>query len=379
MARHEEGYTLAELVVVILIFSVVMTLISISFNRIVAGSGQISRSVESDIGGLIGLELLRSDLESAGFGLPWTLSGVTYQETTKGEMVSGYPGTSALSFNDDPPEAPKAYKSGNDVGFNGSDYLVLKGTPLAMSGTSRSWSYMNYTANGVVVKPSKSEVELIPGDHERTIVLKSSVRSGSAQRELVAVGSTTFTLVFDEQLRPEFLPKRSEDQYLVYGVAPKAENSPNNTLVYPYNRADYYISRDDDTSQSCAGHTGVLYKATMNHQPQHPTYTPIPILDCVADLQVVFMMETSSDGILVPENDISGYNAEDLRALLKEVRVYVMAQQGKRDPDYSYPAGDPQRVLVVGDRVWSKSDFVANGWLNYHWKVYTIVVQPKNL
>lgn len=380
MRRDLAGYTLVELIVVVLIFSLVMTLISVSFNRIVASSGQITKSVETDIGGLIGLELLRYDLELAGLGLPWDLSGVTYHETLKGVMVPGHQDTDASSYNDEPPNAPMAYKVGNGVGYNGSDYLVLKGTALGMSSTSRSWSYLNYSSNGAVIKPSKSDQELVPGRHERTIVLKSSVRGGAPRRELVTdgAGSNVFTLVFDPPFPSGFHPKSREDQYLVYGVAPPKTEAAGTyqPLGYPYNRSDYYLSRSDDMTQSCAGHTALLYKATIDHDGGT---TPYPILDCVADLQVVFMLDTSNDGTLVRHSDISAFKVEDLRALLKQVRVYVMVQQGKRDPGYSYPMPDPDRVVVVGDRVWKEQEFLANDWLHYRWKVYTIVVQPKNL
>ena len=375
MERREAGYTLVELVVVILIFSVVMVLISVSFNRIVANSSQISKSVETDIGGLIGLELLRYDLELAGFGLPWSLSGATYQETDRGTMVAGHPKTAAVLFNDESPAAPMAFKSGNDVGYNGSDYLVLKGTALGMSGTSRSWCYLNYSAGKTVIKPSKSGPELRLGKRERAIVVRNSVRSGSVRRELVTVGSS-FTLVFDAQLNEAFLPKNGEDQYLVYGVALPKDN---NALAYPFNRSDYYISRTDDMTPSCAPYTGILYKTTIDHDGGATGTTPYPILDCVADLQVVFMMATSSDGSLVAHNDISGFEVEELRDLLKEVRVFVLVQQGKKEPGYSYPVSDPERAMVVGDRVWKKDDLLRNGWLDYRWKIYTIVVQPKNL
>jgi prepilin-type N-terminal cleavage/methylation domain-containing protein len=394
MLRVSKGYTLVELVVVMLIFALVMTLISASFNRIVASSNRISKSVETEIGGLIGLELLRCDLESAGFGLPWALSGVTYQETAKGEMVSGYPGTAASSYNDAPPEPPRSYKSGNAAGYNQSDYLVLKGTPLAMNATSRSWAYLNYSSNTeAIIRPSKSGSELLLGEDERVIVLKSSVRSGAVQRELVTVGagSNVFTLVYNQILPPGFLPKSREDQHLVYGVAPKADGTANNTLSYPFNRSDYYIKRTSAMTRSCAKNTGVLYKTTIDHpgekklpegeelEGQAPAYTPYPILDCVADFQVLFMLETSNDGTLVAHNDIGSYSAGELRELLKEVRLYVMVQEGKQDPAYSYPIADPSRAIVVGDRVWTKQKFLANDWLTYHWKVYTIVVQPKNL
>lgn len=395
MIRDRDGYTLVELVVVMLIFSLVMTLISASFNRIVASSGQLSKSVETEIGGLIGLELLRNDLEAAGFGLPWKLPDeVTYQETTKGEMVPGYPGTAASSYNDPAPnEPPRPYRSGDNVGYNQSDYLVLKGTPLAMNQTSRCWAYLNYSSSTeAVIKQSKSGSELLLGGNERVVVLRSSIRSGAPQRELVTdgAGSSVFTLVYNKVL-PGFLPKSKEEQYLVYGVAPKADGSANNVLAYPFNRSDYYLKRTSAMTRSCAKNTGVLYKTTIDHPGEKevpegeeleeaaPAYTPYPILDCVADFQVLFMMETSNDGTLVPHSDIGIYSAEQLRELLKEVRLYVMVQEGKQDPTYSYPIEDPGRVIVVGDRIWNKQKFVANDWLNYRWKVYTIVVQPKNL
>src|SRR5690242_6337839 len=113
MASGQEGHTLVELVVTMLIFSVVTALITVSFNRIVGSSSQLTKAAETDIAGMIGLELLRSDLESAGFGLPWSLpAGVQYHETAKDPsdtpMVSGYPGTLPSNFNDKPDDTPPA-------------------------------------------------------------------------------------------------------------------------------------------------------------------------------------------------------------------------------------------------------------------------------
>ena len=79
-----------------------------------------------------------------------------------------------------------------------------------------------------------------------------------------------------------------------------------------------------------------------------------------------------------------------MREQLKEIRVYILAQQGKKNSGYFYPVDDPDKAIVVGDpklapslgKVWSERELSENfgaGWRNYHWKVYTIVVQPKNL
>jgi prepilin-type N-terminal cleavage/methylation domain-containing protein len=397
MARHEEGYTLVELLVVIMIFSVVMMLITVSFNRIAASSAQIVKSAETDIGGLIGLELLRRDLELAGFGLPHAFpAGFKYAEADVDLfLVKGCPDncprSAAARFNDAqlypaPGNVPRALQSGDQAGLNGSDYLVLKGTALGMNSVSGSWSYLNYTSHGAIIKLSKSEVELKEGTSARVIVLKSETRPDGATRQLVTDGSD-FSLPFDAELPSAFRPRNNSDIYLVYGV----DNHPLNPLRFPFNRADYYLSRTANTSSFCAPGTGVLYKSTID---QNGSSTQYPLLDCVLDLQVVFHLDSNGDGEGdLHASDLSGTHdtASSLREDVKEVQVHILAQQGKKDPAYQYPLSDPDRAIVVGaagpslpffGSIWTQSRLasqVGPDWRNYHWKVYSIVVRPKNL
>jgi prepilin-type N-terminal cleavage/methylation domain-containing protein len=406
MVRHQEGYTLTELVVVMLIFSVVMTVISVSFNRIAVSSGQIVKAAETDIGGLIGLELLRSDLELAGFGLPWSLpAGASYTEAGNGVIVTGCadgcPGADAYLFNDaqSVPPVPRGIVLGNNVGYNHSDYLVLKGTALGMSAAARSWSYLNYSSTGVTIKPNKSEVELKPADDsdkgDWVIVLKTGVHDGVASRELVTDGGSAFSLRFNKFLPAAFWPGSREESHQVFGVAPGDQDPPLPKLAFPFNRADYYLSRPAGISGSCAEHTGVLYKTTLN---QNGSLTRYPLLDCVADLQVIFFLDRDGNGEVDDHRPALASDPsptqEELQKEVKEVRLYILAQQGKKDPGYLYPVSDPNKVIVVGDAsldkslretfgsVWTQAalaDRFGSDWRHYHWKVYTIVVQPKNL
>jgi len=397
MKDQADGYTVVELIVATLIFSVVMSIISASFSRIVRSSSQLVKAAETDIGGLIGLELLRCDLELAGFGLPWSVPDASYSEAGHGVLIKGCqdgcPAADPYLFNDIPPvEAPRAYRVGNNAGYNGSDYLVLKGSAIGMNSVSRSWSYLNYSSGGVVVKPSRGEGELKPGSGDRVIVVKSGVTAGSATKELLVEPSgKSFTLKFNEPLPKEFVPRDRGDSYLVYGVAPDDSGHP---LNFPFNRADYYISRGESVSSVCAPHTGVLYKTTLNHGGSHTYY---PILDCAADLQVVQYLDTNGDGKVDYKTEVLDevvLSAEVQREQLREIRIYILAQQGKIDRSYSYPVADQERAIVVGDatwepslgvtfgRVWSAADLLAafgKEWRNYRWKVYTVVVQPKNL
>jgi hypothetical protein len=405
LARREAGYTLVELVVVTALFAGVMGVISISFSRIVSSSTQINKSAETEIGGLIGLELFRFDLGLAGLGLPWSLpAGVRYDEAPQYVPVEGgasrYPEADASRYNDSSPAAslpPRAVVLGDNVGHNGSDYLVLKGTPLGMGGICQSWSFLSYSSSGTIVKPSKSEVELVPGSGARVTVLRTGVRGGVPARDLVA-GSGNFTLFFNEPLEEAFRPRGRDDSYVVYGVAAAGAEITGKDgakvpapLDFPFNRSDYFLSRPDDISGNCAPGTAVLYKTTLNQNDSWTSsiddrFTKYPLLDCVADLQVMFLLDTNGDGVAdLHTNDMKGYPAQMVREQVKEIRVYILAQQGKKDRGYSYPG----RRIVVGDArypafgsVWDEARLAAAfgpSWMNYHWKLYTIAVQPKNL
>jgi prepilin-type N-terminal cleavage/methylation domain-containing protein len=391
MAREEAGYTLVELVVVILIFGIAMTLISVSFRRIVGSSAQIVKAAETDIGGLIGLELMRCDLELAGMGLPWALPGnVSYVE---GNCPGG-----CTDLDDAPNGVPRAIALANNTGCNGSDRLALKGTALGMSPVSRSWSYLLYSSGGTVPKPSKSELELKPGSGDRVIVLKTGALSGTATRELVAESDGNFTLFFTQALPAAFRPQSRQDSYLVYGVAPVDSGNSQAPLEFPFNRADYYLAARDQSATICAHvnqsrGTGTLLKAVQSHSPDSSQPAYYPILDCVADLQVNFLLDTNGDGegdYVAADLSVIPNTAGAIREQVKEIRVYILAQQGRRDASYLYPVSDPARAIVVGDpaldpalgSVWSQSRLasdIAPDWRNYHWKVYTIVVRPKNL
>jgi hypothetical protein len=66
--------------------------------------------------------------------------------------------------------------------------------------------------------------------------------------------------------------------------------------------------------------------------------------------------------------------AADIRAQLAEVRVYILAQQGQRDDSYRTPTDNIYVGLPGVGR-----NFDVSGYRNYRWKLYSIVVKPKNL
>ena len=102
----------------------------------------------------------------------------------------------------------------------------------------------------------------------------------------------------------------------MYGIDPDTD------LRMPFNRADYFVMRpsSSDMPKRCAAGTGILYKGVVNQSDGGVSY--MPLLDCVADMQVIFARDLDNNGS--PENstnDISASNASDIRTQVKEVRV----------------------------------------------------------
>ncbi|UFS69645.1 prepilin-type N-terminal cleavage/methylation domain-containing protein [Geomonas sp. RF6] len=397
MCRDEGGYTLAELVVAIGVFAIVMTLTTLTFNRIVSTSSHLVRSEQTQIEGMIGLELLRIDLENAGLGLPWS-----YQTT-------GYAGYAEAQEGDNDPDAfneafdgtagqfmaPRAVlvRRGTGTGIKGADYLVLKGAALGMSRVARRWSFLTYSSPlHAVVKPSRSESELYLGtDSGRVIALRDSVKNGVVSKELVMQGSL-FSFPYSKPLPVAYLPKNPQDRLVVYGVDPDTATP----LTRPFNRADYFISTPDDLPARCAKGTGRLSKMVLKQQgdASGSQFTVFPLLDCVADLQVVVGLDTNGDGDIDLHTDdlmnVNEFDPRTIREQVKEIRVYILAQEGGRDPSFLYPVPDAEKAIVVGDeaeapeqtRERKASELSATfggDWRHYRWKIFRIVVQPKNL
>jgi hypothetical protein len=130
--------------------------------------------------------------------------------------------------------------------------------------------------------------------------------------------------------------------------------------------------------QACARNTGILYKATINQGDGD--LNRHPLIDCVADMQVIFRLDTNNDGTIDSTvEDISGLTAQQIREQLKEVRVYILSHEGQRDSAFKYSNG----TVTVGEfglgRTFNLSSIIGPGWENYRWKVSVLVVKPRNL
>ena len=245
---------------------------------------------------------------------------------------------------------------------------MIKSTAIGTSNTAQRWTYIIQGQN-----PKTWDSALLNlSNGDRIIVIQPKV-DNNTQNQLVMNGSTFFTQFSSSSFSSGFSPQKVSQRFLIYGVDPDTD------LRMPFNRADYYISRPaSNMPASCSPNTGILYKATINHGDGQ--LNAMPLVDCVADMQVIFRLDTDSDGVVdTQSNDISAFTAQQIRQQVQEVRVYILAHEGKRDQYYTHTPS----TITVGEyglgRNFDLSSIIGTGWQNYRWKIYTLVAKPKDL
>jgi prepilin-type N-terminal cleavage/methylation domain-containing protein len=362
--KRDAGFTLIELLVVMVIMAFALAVTSNMFLGLLNQYKQQSKITETNIEGMVGLELLRADIERAGYGLPWQ-TPILYNEAGD-------------TYSDAPSSPPRPILSDNNYlagfpitttnGYKNADLLVIKAANIIRNTSAQKWTYVTDAGAGATWPGQAPAENPQPTDY---VIMLSQGTSDVDTRTLVTNGAwaTTFSNL------SAFTPGASPTPLFVYGVS-------NSNPRMPFNRADYYITTTDVPTR-CAPNTGVLVKSVIDQATGAYDTTKegtLPLLDCVADMKVIFMLDPLGNGTLVPsDNLINPYmSAQQIRQQVKEVRVYILAQEGQYDKTYTHPV----TVIHVGDASSDSGlghDFDIGTNVNYRWKLYTIVVQPKNM
>jgi prepilin-type N-terminal cleavage/methylation domain-containing protein len=397
MIQNKSGFTLVELIIVMAVFITVLMISASAFNTILVQASKLFRSEESNIEGVIGLEMLRHDLQQSGYGL--FSEPATYADEAED--------TPASDYNDAPNNVPRPIVVGEGdplvagqtidlrTIMRGSDYLAIKGTSVGREKTAQKWTFLNFSSGVVTPKKWASAAENLTSSPAEKVVLIRKQFSAPIRSSLVRDPSDAFYYSFSDTGFNN-LSSATAGIYTVYGV------DTSNTLRFPFNRSDYFVARPSDTTAIpayCAHNTGILYKTTVNQADGKLDY--IPVLDCVLDMQVVLGWDWNSDGIIDTYSNADGTLAAGLvtnvtvalsqannnsittlpniRSNLKMVKVYILAQNGKKD--LGYTSASPLEVSDTGETSLTRpAGFpLAADQLNYRWKLYRIVVRPKNL
>ncbi|MDD5761881.1 MAG: PilW family protein [bacterium] len=351
MKRGEQGFSLLELMIALALVASVIAAATTFFIGVVNQYKVQTKITESNVEGVIGLELMRRDIESLGFGLPW--NNLSSYDERSGVDAS-------ITALNESPNAPRAVVSivnaPSTVSMNNSDYLVIRSASVGMSGAAGKWTTLS--SSNVKRVWGAADDDMVNGDY---VVVLAPGTTDADRRSLV--GTSTFLGTSG------LVPTDAFQTNIVYGI-------DNVSPKRPFNRADYYIadSAAYPTPLQCAPNTGVLVKAAIAHDT-NGTATLLPLLDCVADMQVVYGLDNNAGGVVNTWIDtVAGLTAAQLRAQLVELHVHILAQQGKRDDSYTYPG----TTISVGSEGWTDNVDVSTR-RHYRWKVYNIVVRPKNL
>lgn len=405
------GFTMVELLITMVVFVFVMAAASQIFSGLLTQFKQQSKIAETNIEGVIGLEILRRDIENAGYGLPFRIpEGVSYNEAANeaGGLPFKIPYTPA-SFNETTvvgtTNPPKAIMSADGAGWNGSDVLVVKSLNVSPKPVAHKWTYLTVDGTKSWQDSSGNEIpseNFNSGDETNDYII--ALRTGNSDEtiRMLLTDSGSFSKKFNEV--DVFTPPDNTEARFIYGI----NDGP---VRMPFNRADYFIVADATVvPQRCAHNpttnvplVGVLYKGLINHADGalDPANT-LPLLDCVADMQVVYRLDMDDDGIigtcsnadattvsdcgdepegaLLAEVQATFDQPEDLRTRLKEIRVYLLAHEGQRDPNFRYQ----HEAITVGEfslgRDFNlKSNIGDPEYQYYRWKLYSLVVNPLNL
>jgi hypothetical protein len=182
----------------------------------------------------------------------------------------------------------------------------------------------------------------------------------------------------------------------------------------PFNRTDYFVAKPADATKVpvvCAPNTGILYKTTVNQNDDASggKLKYMPILDCVAEMQVVLGWDMDNNGSVDTWSNAAGSTASgvgsaadvasvisqtnnddvtaaNIRNRLKVIKVYIIAQNGKKDLGYtSNPeitiGDDGEKSLIhdTGSNATKAAYALSTDMRNYRWKEYRVIVRPKNL
>jgi prepilin-type N-terminal cleavage/methylation domain-containing protein len=418
--KNDHGFTLIEMLVTMALVVVVLAITSSAFNSIVKSTSRLASSEESNIEGVVGLEMFRHDLQQIGYGLPDSYTNydpliMYYTEATvapanllnDNTTVSLDIPRAVVSFDNLSGASDSGSESGTKYNvLSRTDYIGIKATSVGRSKASQKWTYVTYSTTPGKTPYSWPNAEDNFKSTDRAIVISRSFSAvGGVSNTMILPATSPQNIYWPSNpttvMTPFSLYHPSDSNHVnyIYGV-------DDSVVGMPFNRADYFVARPSKTAKipsTCAPNTGILYRTNINHADGKLTY--MPLLDCVADMQVVFgwedplgsgaISESAANGAFTP-TAVATWMADpkEIRERLKYVKVYIMAQEGRKDSNYTnintlgtgsiyaVVVGEPGPVPASNvslTKAYTAADLAGKGWLNYRWKTYRIVVRPKNL
>jgi hypothetical protein len=292
----------------------------------------------------------------AGYGLPRgamdtpTDIGFSYKESSEG---AGIYTPAPNSFNDASGE-PRAFVLSNNgnTAANNSDVLVIKSVVSVLDETtfkstvryydSATDSYRNRTWSDASMNPVGCNKVISINATNRKIVYPAGV-AFSAYNADGTCGAGVLTV------RPDTAIAQGGDSasfftYLTYVVHSGTDSA--GVAVdprMPFNRVDYYLGKTFTTNHKCHPNTYALYRAGIKNKADIKQAGGARdeqiLMDCVADFQVAFGIDTTGSGLIDTWDDgtlLSTYEARDISARVKMVKVFILTHEGLFNNEFTF-------------------------------------------
>ncbi len=366
LKAHQHGTTLTELLITLAIFSIVMTGIYSVYSMHVNHATREYRLAQSEIEIVIARNIIERDIMMAGYGLADDYGGLAFvpQPVSLGATNSIVPGSTANPLGGRYPT----------TGLSGADALHMMGTALGIySRASQGWTYL------IKKTPAEFQVwndvreNIQPND--RVIYIEPNTRA------IIAEGAA-WRFIYPSF--PNFSGNDGRGS-LLYGLSRPPQGS-GAEIPRPYYIVQYRLGgAASDMPKTCSHGTRSLQRVEMTNGESIE-----PLLACVRDIQVAFGVDTSSpeDGIIDMWDNggmvSSSYDYQELRRRLKQVRVYILVQNGNRDNDYFYTNPDnpltPQKIRVGDVNLGTGRDIsLTTDQRRCRWRIIALTVTPRNL
>ena len=351
MNDRDHGYTLVELMVSLAIVMLIIGAATTAYLKLLRTYRTQGRLAESYMANLTGLEMLRYDLEMTGFGLPAGLTaGATYTEANDGTVTWYNPAT----LNDSPSTPPRALVQLNNTGANGSDVLAIKSSAANAfnNPAGKKWSMITNPSGSTPLVKLWGVTALDPvmdfttGDRFIILDNNGNLQPSSGAWVCYTFNASTPNSGYYSSTTP-ITGANPNNQYVYYMYGLDSSAGAHNM---PFNRVDYYLDKiPADFPSSCDANTYTLYRSTINQA--NGALTKTPLVNCVRDFQVAFGLDTSGVGAnpIQWQSNLAGLTAAQIQQQLREVRVFVLYQEGLGDTSNS-PSFRFSGTLYLGDQ-----------------------------
>jgi type II secretory pathway pseudopilin PulG len=403
----QRGMTMVELLVGLAIVMFIIGAAATAYLKLLRTYRTQGRLAEGYMANLTGLELLRYDIEMAGFGLPAALApGATYNEAAQANSPAPPYDPTLLNDSGTVPNGPRALAHLNNAGANGSDVLSIKSSAANPfnNPAGKKWSMILTTPTPKVklwgVTALDPVMDFTTGDNFIILDNTGTLQPGEGQWSCYQFNSSAPNSGYYASATSIPYPN-PQHIYYMFGLDSSAGGHR-----MPFNRVDYYLDKIAGSFPStCAQSTFTLYRSLVDQATGQLDKTPL--IDCVRDFQVAFGLDTSGGTLPIQwQDNLAGLSAAQIQQQLREVRVFVLYQEGLGDTSttpafrfsgilnlgdqdiahgldntYSVPPNNFQQLsnAALSGHPALNSFSPAGADLQYRWKILEMDVKPMNL